>query len=121
MAGKRGRSGKNRRSAAYSTRAQIFKRQDISASEKRIYFLQSFQLSVSVFTAVIAHAAVVAGEEDDLLPDASTANERGDEHSHLILYAIAASWSTLLHSRKSNKVLDWWALSKPIYNHMRAL
>ena len=90
MAGKRGRSGKNRRSAAYSTRAQIFKRQDISASEKRICFLQSFQLSVSVFTAVIAHAAVVAGEEDDLLPDASTANERGDEHSHLILYAIAA-------------------------------
>jgi len=49
---------------------------------------------------------VVAGEEDDLLPDASTANERGDEHSHLILYAIAASWSTLLHSRKSNNVLD---------------
>ena len=68
MAGKRGRSDKNRR-----------KRQDISASEKRICFLQSLQLSVSVFTAVIAHAAVVAGEEDDLLPDASTANERGDD------------------------------------------
>ena len=43
-------------------------------------FLQSLQLFVSLFTAVIAHAAVVADEEDDLLPDASTANERGDEY-----------------------------------------
>ena len=88
MAGKRGRSGKNRHSAAYTTPYQILKRRDISASERRICFLQSLQLSVSLFTAVIAHAAVVADEEDDLLPDASTANERGDEYSHLILYAI---------------------------------
>ena len=52
--------------------------------------MQSLQLSVSLFTAVIAHAAVVADEEDDLLPDASTADARGDEYSQLILYAIAA-------------------------------
>ena len=90
MAGKRGRSGKNRHSAAYTTPYQILKRRDISASDMRICFLQSFQLSVSLFTAVIAHAAVVADEEDDLLPDASTANERGDEYSQLIVYAIAA-------------------------------
>ena len=50
-------------------------------------FLQSLQLFVSLFTAVIAHAAVVADEKDDLLPDASTADERGDEYSQLILYA----------------------------------
>ena len=46
-----------------------------------------FCRACSYLIAVIAHAAVVADEEDDLLPDASTADERGDEYSQLILYA----------------------------------
>ena len=80
MAGKRGRSGKNRHSAAYTTPYQILKRRDISASGRRICFLQSLQLSVSLFTVIIAHAAEVADEEDDLLLDAITANKTKEEY-----------------------------------------